>query len=90
MKKIIKAFKNLSETDQQMFYTDYFEGLMERTVFPYNGGLEEGAIYKTDDCIYLIPVSSIVQVKSSHSKEEVEYDNDDFLEINEGEIQDEE
>jgi hypothetical protein len=90
MKKIIKAFKNLSETDQQMYYTDYFEGLMERTVFPYNGGLEEGAIYKTDDCIYLIPISSIVQVKSSSSKEEIEFDNDDFLEMNEDEIQDEE
>ena len=88
MKKVIKAFKKLNKSVQNELYIDYSEGELERTVFPYNGDLEEGVIYKTEDCVYLVPISSIIEVKSSH-KEELE-EGSDSVEFDDDEISDEE
>ncbi|PWL31458.1 MAG: hypothetical protein DCO96_04465 [Fluviicola sp. XM-24bin1] len=89
MKKVIKAFKKLSKSDQSELYMDYSEGELERTVFPYNGDLEEGVIYKTEECIYLVPISSIIEVKSSVG-EDLEEDEDASVDVGEEEISDEE
>lgn len=89
MKKVIKAFKKLSKSDQSELYMDYSEGELERTVFPYNGDLEEGVIYKTEECIYLVPISSIIELKSSVG-EELEEDENSSVEVSEEEISDEE
>ena len=89
MKKVIKAFKKLSKSDQSELYMDYSEGELERTVFPYNGDLEEGVIYKTEECIYLVPISSIIAVKSSVG-EDLEEDEDTSVDAGEEEISDEE
>ena len=78
MKKVIKAFKKLNKSVQNELYIDYSEGELERTVFPYNGGLEEGVLFKTDDCIYLVPISSIIEMKSSHKELEEEGDSVEF------------
>lgn len=89
MKKVIKAFKKLSKSDQSELYMDYSEGELERTVFPYNGDLEEGVIYKTEECIYLVPISSIIEVKSAVG-EDLEEDEDASVDVGEEEISDEE
>ena len=52
MNKVIKAFKKLNSWDQNELYLQYSEGELERTVFPYNGVLVDGVIYKTDDSEY--------------------------------------
>lgn len=89
MKKVIKAFKKLSKSDQNELYMDYSEGELERTVFPYNGGLEEGVLYKTEECVYLVPISSIIEVKSSVG-EDLEDDEETSVDVSEEEISDEE
>ncbi len=89
MKKIIKAFKKLSKDVQNDLYIDYSDGELERTVFPYNGGLEEGVIYSTNECIFLVPISSIIEVKSSVS-DNLEDDDSESEEIGEEEVSDEE
>ncbi len=91
MKKVIKAFKKLNTRVQNELYLDYSEGELERTVFPYNGDLEEGVLFKTDDCIYLVPISSILEMKSSY-KEKLEEGEEDgeSVEFDDDEISDEE
>ena len=89
MKKVIKAFKKLSKNDQSDLYMDYSEGELERTVFPYSGDLEEGVIYKTEECIYLVPISSIIEVKSAVG-EDLEDDEETSVDVNDEEISDEE
>ena len=89
MKKIIKAFKNLSKSTQNELYLEFSEGALERTIFPYNGDLEEGVIYKTEEFVYLVPISSIFEVKSSVGKQ-LEKDESPSVDINEDEILDEE
>ena len=88
MKKVIKAFKKLSKSDQSKLYLGYSYGELERTVFPYNGDLEEGVIYKTEECIYLVSISSIIEVKSSVG-EDLEEDEETSVDISEEEISDE-
>ena len=87
MKKVIKAFKKLSKDIQTDLYSDYSDGELERTSFPYSGSIEEGVIYNTDECIYLVPISSIIEVKASAS-EDLEEDNNETTEIDEEEISD--
>lgn len=89
MKKVIKAFKKLSKSVQNELYLDYSEGELERTVFPYNGDLEEGVLFKTDDCIYLVPISSIIEMKSSH-KDDLDEDEGGSVEFDDDEVSDEE
>jgi len=78
MKKVIKPFKNLTKSDQTELYMNYSEGQLERTVFPFNGGLEEGVIFKTEVCLYLVPISSIIHMKSPQTKDLEEYDMSDY------------
>ena len=89
MKKIIKAFKKLSKSDQSELYRHYIEGELERSVFPYNGDLEDGVIYKTKECVYLVPIFSIIEVKSSVD-EYLEEDENMSYDVSEEEILDEE
>lgn len=89
MKKVIRAFKRLDKSLQNEVYVDYSEGLLERTQFPYNGGLEEGVIFQTEDCMYLIPVSSIIEVKSA-AGEDLEEEESRSETFDEEEISDEE
>ncbi len=90
MKKVIKAFKKLSKGDQNELYSDYSAGELERTMFPYNGNLEQGVLFKTEECIYLVPISSIVEMKSSVGDEEEDEDENTDVDIREAEIPDEE
>jgi len=78
MKKVIKPFKNLTKSDQTELYMNYSEGQLERTVFPFNGGLEEGVIFKTEVCVYLVPISSIIDRKSARAKDFEEYEMSDY------------
>ena len=95
MKKVIKAFKKLSSYDQNELYESYSEGELDRAVFPYNGKLEDGVLFNTEECTYLVPISSILEMKSSGDDDldddglatgEVETD----LDVAEDEIPDEE
>lgn len=78
MKKVIKAFRNLNKANQNELYSDYTLGELERTIFPFNGGLEEGVIFKTEACVYLVPISSIVEVKVGGSRN-LDQDHDDEM-----------
>jgi len=89
MKKVIKAFKKLSKSDQNELYADHSQGELERTAFPYNGGLEEGVIYKTEECIYLVPISSIKEAKSTVD-EDLDEEEETNHDLSEEEISDEE
>ena len=80
MKKVIKAFKKLSSYDQNELYASYSEGELDRTVFPYNGRLEDGVLFNTEECTYLVPVSSILEMKSSGDDD---LDDDDGLDAGE-------
>jgi len=76
MKKVIKAFKKLSSYDQNELYSSYSEGELDRAVFPYNGKLEDGVLFNTEECTYLVPISSILEMKSSGDDD---LDDDDGL-----------
>lgn len=90
MKKVIKSFKKLSASIQSDLYADYSEGELERTVFPYNGNMEEGVLFQTEDCIYLVPISSIVEAKFGGGDDLEDEDGDTEKEFSDEEISDEE
>ena len=95
MKKVIKAFKKLSSYDQNELYESYSEGELDRAVFPYNGKLEDGVLFNTEECTYLVPISSILEIKSS-GDDDLDDDGlaagevDTDLDVAEDEIPDEE
>ena len=56
---------------------------------PYDGDLEEGLIYKTEEIIYLVPISSIFEIMSSMG-EDFERDEDMNDDVREEDFSDEE
>lgn len=76
MRKMIKSFKTLSKVIQRDLYNMYAESGLERTVFPYKGALEEGVIYKSGDFMYLVPITSIAEIKSKSGQKDDDYSDD--------------
>ena len=88
MRKLIKSFENLTKHTQVKVLDSFLSGSLERTLFPYRGSMTEGVIFKEEDDIYLISISSIR--KASIEDEEEDFDDGDDYVDSESNYSDEE
>lgn len=79
MDRVIKNFSKLARSQREEVYTAYHDNESERTTFPYKGAIVDGVIFRTDDVIYLVPISSIVAGRAG-SAGDLD-DNDDAEEV---------
>lgn len=76
MNRVIKNYSKLHHSLREEIYEGYSEGDLERTSFPYQGKLVDGVIYKSEDCVYLVPISTIVAGRSG-SSDDIDDDDDE-------------
>lgn len=76
MNRVIKDYSKLPADLQEEVYVEYSERGLERTSFPYKGNITDGVIFKGDDVIYLIPISTIIAGRSG-SSDDLDDDDDD-------------
>ena len=80
MSRVIKSYSKLHVSLQEEIYIGYLEGELERTTLPYKGQITDGVIYKGDDVIYLIPISTIVAGRSG-SSDDLDDDESNSIDI---------
>ena len=77
MNRVIKKFSKLPLKLQEEIYEGFSEGELARTSFPYQGNIVDGVIFQTEDTVYLIPLSTVIEVKSGSSADMDDDDDDD-------------
>lgn len=70
MGKVIRAFDKLNKQVQYDLYDAFYEGELERTVFPYKGAIQDGVIYTVDGDTFLVPISTIVAMMSGLAEDD--------------------
>lgn len=79
MKRVIKSFEKFNEVYREEIYSQYEDGELARTIFPFKGEMADGVIFTDtdEDCAYLIPVSSIKASKLSAAMDDDDDDDTD-------------
>lgn len=77
MNRVIRNYSKMPSSLREEVYKGYSESELERTTFPYQGQITDGVIYKTEDIIYLIPISTIIAGRSGSSDDLDDNDDDE-------------
>jgi len=77
MSRIIKSFTKLHPSLRDAIYSGYSDGELERTSFPYKGNIVDGLIYDSEEVVYLIPISTIIEGRTG-SSDDLDDDDESF------------